>query len=207
MGHFLTPGKIALLCLIDLYTRSNFPNKSIVPVLSFIVRQIGSARDPTSFILTIDQIKAATVGEQSTVIGRSIFDMLLRKLWEVNSLDALKEFFDGLEAILFDTEGPERANIVRTQGTRSPLSKTSVLGCFVRRAALEYARMSFTDSVRLWEEFITYREPTLPLWKKRNLGATAMSFDINLKDIAGADILKRVVYGRLNKETLPSMLP
>ena len=94
-------------------------------------------------------------------------------------------------------DGANKSAAVRVHGEKSPLSKTSVLGCFVRRAALEHTRMAFTDSIMLWKSFILYREPTLLLWKKRNLGAGPLSFDMNLKGLTLEDALFEHVYGRL----------
>ncbi|KAF8476143.1 anaphase-promoting complex subunit 5-domain-containing protein [Kalaharituber pfeilii] len=197
MSRYLTPGKIALLCLVELYAESKFPHQSILPVLSFVLKHIVSPKDTTGFILTLDQIKQATVNEPSAVVGRTIFDLLLKKLWEIDSFDALHSFFTNLETYLIDTEGANRITSVRVHGEKSPLSRTSVLGCFVRRAALEHVRLAFTDAVALWKLFIDYREPTLPLWKKRNLGAGPLSFDVNLKGLSLEDELFNHVYGRL----------
>ena len=197
MSRYLTPGKVALLCLVELYAESRFPNQSILPVLSFVLKHIVSPKGSTGFIVTLDQLKAATVNEPSAVVGRNIFDLLLKKLWEINSLDALHSFFTNLETYLIDTDGTNKGAAVREHGEKSPLSKTSVLGCFVRRAALEHTRMAFTDEIMLWKSFIIYREPTLPEWRKRNLGVGPLSFDINLKGLSLEGALFNHVYGRL----------
>lgn len=197
MSRYLTPGKVALLCLVELYAESKFPNQSILPVLSFALKHIVSPRDSSGFIVTLDQLKLATVNEPSAVVGRNIFDLLLKKLWEISSLDALHSFFTNLETYLIDTDGTNKGSAIRVHGEKSPLSKTSVLGCFVRRASLEHTRMAFTDEIMLWKSFIGYREPTLPEWRKRNLGAGPLSFDVNLKGLSLEDALYKHVYGRL----------
>ena len=197
MSRYLTPGKIALLCLVELYAESRFPNQSVLPVLSFVLKHIVSPKESSGFILTLDQIQQATIHQPSAVVGRTIFDLLLRKLWDINSFDALHSFFTKLETFLVDADGANKSTAVRVHGERSPLSRTSVLGCFVRRAALEHVRLAFTNAVTLWKSFVVYREPTLPLWKKRNLGAGPLSFDVNLKGLSLEDELFNHVYGRL----------
>lgn len=172
-----------------------FPNDSIVPVLSFVVKHLVSPKENTTFILNLEQITAATVGRASTVVGRSIFDLLLRKLWEINSFDALHTFFTDIQGYLVDPESGSKPPI-REHGEKSQLSRASVLGCFVRRAGLEYVRLQFNEAVLLWQSFIQYREPTLSMWKKRNLGAGPLSFDVNLKGMSSNDALVNLVYGQ-----------
>lgn len=70
----------------------------------------------------------------------------------------------------------------------------------MRRAGLEYVRLQFHDAVSLWRSFIQYREPTLSSWKKRNLGAGPLSFDMNLKGLFLQDPLVEQVYGRLREK-------
>lgn len=195
MSRYLTPGKIALLALVELYAESMFPNDSIVPVLSFVVKHLVSPKENTTFILNLEQITAATVGRASTVVGRSIFDLLLRKLWEINSFDALHTFFTDIQGFLVDPESGSKPPI-REHGEKSQLSRASILGCFVRRAGLEYVRLQFNEAVLLWQSFIQYREPTLSMWKKRNLGAGPLSFDVNLKGMSSNDALVNLVYGQ-----------
>ncbi|PWW73845.1 hypothetical protein C7212DRAFT_300781 [Tuber magnatum] len=195
MSRYLTSGKIALLALVELYAESRFPNQSVVPVLSFVIRHLVSPKENAAFILTLERIKSATLHQPSAVVGRTIFDLLLKKLWEINSFDALHTFFANIQTYLIEPERADKSP-VRVHGEKSMLSRTSVLGCFVRRAALEYVRLQFHDAVSLWRSFIAYREPTLAMWKKRNLGAGPMSFDVNLKGLGFGDGVVGVVYGR-----------
>lgn len=168
-------------------------------MLSFVIKHLVSPKENTTFILTLDQIKAATVDRPSAVVGRTIFDLLLKKLWEINSFDALHTFFTEIQTYLVDAENSEKPP-VRVHGERSLLSRASVLGCFVRRAGLEYVRLQFHDAVSLWRSFIQYREPTLSSWKKRNLGAGPLSFDMNLKGLFLQDPIVEQVYGRLREK-------
>lgn len=194
----IASGKIALLALVELYAESRFPNQSVVPVLSFVIRHQVNPKENTAFILTLDHVKAATIDQPSAVVGRTIFDLLLKKLWEINSFDALHTFFANIQTYLVEPERPDKTP-VRVHGEKSMLSRSSVLGCFVRRAALEYVRLQFHDAVALWRSFIQYREPTLSMWKKRNLGAGPLSFDMNLKGLSLNDNLVNQVYGRLKE--------
>ncbi|KAL7267537.1 APC5 protein [Rhizina undulata] len=201
MSRYLTPGKIALLALVEIYTESRFSNRAVLPVLTFIIKHLVSPKENTSFILTLDQLKAATINESSAIVGRNVFDLLLKKLWEINSFDALHTFFDNIQKYLVPPEAiPEDGKApVRLPGAKARLSRTSVLGCFVRRASLEYTRLQFQDAVALWKAFIQYREPSLGIWRKRNLGAGPLSFDINLKGLSVGDELIDQVYGRMKE--------
>jgi len=195
MAKYLTCGKIALLALVSLYTESRFPNQAILPVLSFVIQHLMSAKDDPVFIVTLDQLKEATINQPSAIIGRTVFDLLLKKLWEINSYDALHTFITGLQDLLAD--GKDTTKLVRVNGQRSYLTKNSVLGCFVRRSALEFTRLQFHESLYLWQSFIQYREPTLPMWRKRNPGAGQLSFDTMLEGMSMNDPLVRHLYGRL----------
>src|SRR5690606_1779550 len=105
------------------------------------------------------------------VVGRTVFDLLLKKLWDINSFDSFHDFFSGLNGYLVDAAGASQENKpVRVPGENMLLARTSVLGCYLRRGHVEYVRLAFHEATSAWKAFIVFREPTLPLWKKRNLG-------------------------------------
>lgn len=195
MAKYLTSGKIALLALVSLYAESRFPNQSILPVLTFVLQHLVSSKNNPTFIVTLEQLKTATINQQSAITGRTVFDLLLKKLWEINSYDALHEFITSLQELLADPKDTQK--LVRVDGQRSYLTKTSVLGCFVRRAALEFVRLQFHESLQLWQSFIQFREPTLTMWRKRNPSAGPLSFDSMLDGMSMDDALVQHLYGRL----------
>lgn len=213
MSRYLTPSKIGLLALISLYSDSVVPSAAAVPVLSFLISHIlpaelslsknDSATSPRSSVLSIDAFQKATITHASGIPGRTVWDLLLKKLWEINSVDALHVFFDNLSSLL---EKP-RAQLIGEDGKqvdpkRITLSRGSPLGAFIRRAQLEFTRLQFHDGVMLWKSFVTYRGPTLSLWKRRNPTAGRLSFDSNLEDLHNFDNrLLKLVYSDVMSET------
>lgn len=212
MSRYLTPSKIGLLALISLYTESVVPSAATIPILSFLVfhvlpiSSVDSQNKPflqsRHVTLTIEDFQKATISHVSGIPGRTIWDLLLNKLWELNSLDALHVFFDTLSLLLQRTPEDQQQHAedgIKSNPNRMPLSRASPMGSFVRRAQLEFTRLQFHDGVVLWRHLVVYRAPTLPYWKKRNQGAGHISFDANLQDQHPGlgDRLTDVVYGDL----------
>ncbi|KAI5777394.1 anaphase-promoting complex subunit 5-domain-containing protein [Geopyxis carbonaria] len=197
MSRYLTSGRIALLALVELYAASRLPNRAVLPVVSFVVKHLVTSKDSTTFILTLGQIKEITVGQPSTVVGRTVFDLLLKRLWEINSFDALHSFFIEVSRCAVDTANLSKSEAAKN-GENCIVGRKSILGTFIRRACLEYTRLEFRDAESLWCAFIDFREPSLSIWKKRNLGVGPLSFDMNLKGMTMVDPLFTKVYGRHN---------
>lgn len=212
MSRYLTPSKLGLLALILLYTESVVPSSATVPILSFLVSPLLPTNSETSRIepglqphditLAIDDFQRATISHASGIPGRTIWDLLLHKLWKIDSLDALHVFFDTLSLLLHRTPEEQHKDAedgVDPNPNRMLLSRVSPLGSFVRRAQLEFTRLPIHDGVTLWKTFVAYRAPTLQQWRKRNPTAGNTSFDSNLHedDLALGDPLTDVVYGAL----------
>ena len=209
MSRYLTPAKIGLLALISLYTESVVPSAATIPVLSFLISNIlpiassanGSGIWQDEDIARIDAFQKATKAHSSGIPGRTVWDLLLNKVWRINSLDALHTFFDSLASLLQNSPdvlqrvGEDNSD---SNPNRMLLSRVSPLGAFVRRTQIEFTRLQFHDAITLWKSFIAYRAPTLAQWKKRNPTAGPMSFDINLQDgdLGMEDLLTNLVYGK-----------
>ena len=217
MSRYLTPSKIGLLALIALYTESVVPSAATIPILSFLVSHVlpinssassnEAALRPRDSTLAIDDFQKTTIGYVSGIPGRTIWDLLLNKLWKLNSFDALHVFFDSLSSFL--QKPPEEQQKEAEDGVdqvlnanRMLISRTSPLGVFVRRAQLEFTRLQFHDGVTLWKGFVAYRTPTLAQWKRRNQTAGDTSFDVNLQEdhLGLSDRLTEVIYGELGVE-------
>ena len=211
MPRYLTPSKISLLLLVSLYTDSVVPTAHTIPVLSFIVFHLNpqcssaarvSSSNEFSSDLEIEDFRKATVSLISGIPGRTIWDLFVKKLWEINSFDSLHQFFDSLSSILVKTREEARKDAEQNK-SQSPnqtlLSRTSPLGAFVRRAQLEFTRLQFHDLITLWKNFVVYREPTMSMWRKRNPNAGKNSFDTNLieGDLGSNERLARILYGDL----------
>ena len=213
MSRYLTPSKIGLLSLVSLYTESVVPSAATIPVLSFLVSHIlpvNSATSQDGFLwqsryvtLAVEDLQTATISLISGRPGRTIWDLLLDKLWKLNSFDALQVFFDTLASLLQKTPEEQRRHDAGdgtgSDTNRMRLSRASPMGSFVRRAQLEFTRLQFHDGVTLWTKFVAYRAPTFSQWKKRNHSADHISFDANLREqhLGPGDPLTNVVYGGL----------
>ncbi|PGG98878.1 hypothetical protein AJ79_08754 [Helicocarpus griseus UAMH5409] len=223
MTRYLTPSKISLLAVVSIYTEGVVPNSAIVPVLSFLVSHLlpippppSSNPNPSTISSTtltpqdkihaipITAFETATSSLPSSIPGRTVWDLLLKKLWNLDCSDALDEFFASVSSMLVKTREEQiadRNNGIAPQTGRMLLSRSSPLGAFVRRAQLEYTRLQFHDAVALWKGFVKYRLPTQLVWAKRNpLGSQAV-VDVNLLEL-GLDLtspLAEVVYGPLEE--------
>ncbi|EEH34834.1 anaphase-promoting complex protein [Paracoccidioides lutzii Pb01] len=211
MGRYLTPSKIALLALVSVYTEGAVPNSAIVPVLSFLISHLLPLR-PSALTtsqdkrhaIPIQDFEAATLHLASSIPGRTVWDLLLKKLWHLNCSDELDDFFICISEMLMKTREEQiynRDNGIAPETGRMLLSRSSPLGAFVRRAQLEYSRLQFHDAMALWRGFIKYRLPTYQLWVKRNPLDSQMAVDINLVEL-GLDLtspLAKVVYGELEE--------
>jgi anaphase-promoting complex subunit 5 len=131
--------------------------------------------------------------------GRTLLDVFLKRLWEINSFDALHHLFDSLGVLL--AKGAEE-NEEEAEEEHPPelilLSKTSPLGAFVRRARLEFTRLQFDDAMKLWSAFITYRAPTAQ-WTKWIAGLASTGADSNISQMGlqPGDTLFEIAYGHL----------
>lgn len=216
------PSDMGLLALVALYTEGAVPSAGIIPVLSFLASHTGvdSAKESSSpqacwqkaqdDIHLVNSVKAfetlllpfpAAIG----VPGRRLWDLFVAKLWAIDSLDALHEFFD-TQATLLATKDEIRLMVEPEDGvqsTRVPLMSNSPLAMFVRRAHLEFNRLHFEDASNLWKDFIVYRHPTASAWTRRKPSSSPARFD-SVLDISepdwgeGAPSIEFIAYGDLS---------
>ena len=201
MARFLTPAKIGLLALIELYTDAEVATSATVPVLSFLVSHIlppilasplnapkTQTSGPQNFLIAIQQFEdlLAEYPTSSGLPGRSLWHLFLKKLWDVDSLDALHIFFEHRSHLLVKSREELQKDAEMGIPPPSPemilLSRTSPFGTFVRRAQLEFFRLKFHDALNLWKSFVAYRQTTLSSWRKRNPEAGHWSFDVVLNE-------------------------
>lgn len=223
MARYLTPAKVGLLALLELYADEAVPSDAVMPVLSFITSHIldHGASDPSSTQATRWDKAERTVslvigmkdferllGSYPFVMGmpgRRLWDQFLGKLWDINSLNALEEFFDRIASLLAKTKEERRK--LAEEGAQEEedgikLSPNSPYGSFVRRARLEFQRLMFHDCAELWREFVRYRQPTAHYLRRKNPAFDRLSFDNVLLrgekeewDPDGVSALAAVVYG------------
>lgn len=149
---------------------------------------------------TLLQFFPAAVG----LPGRRLWDLFLGKLWAIDSLDTLHQYFDELPSLLATKEDirrmvePEGA----TSSTKIPLMLNSPFALFVRRAHLEFSRLPFSEAAGLWKHFIVYRQPTAAAWMRRSPSSSTLSFD-KVLEVSGPDwaegaaSIEAITYGDL----------
>lgn len=209
MSRYLTPAKIGLLATVSLYADSVVPTAATIPVLSFIVpyllpsngldsgTELSDAGNSTA--ISIEDLQRATIKHASGIPGRTLWDLLLKKLWEINSFDAMHVFFDSIGLLLLKSQEEQQRDGDFQDARRMHFSRTSPFGMFVRRAQLEFTRLQLHDGITLWKNFVMYRSTTLSMWRRRNPGAGKFSFDTNLTDgqLGNDDRMLAILYGDL----------
>ena len=202
MSRFLTPFKIGLLAIISIYAERKVPTAAAVPVLSLLIRHVlpfnskDSASPEEIDVLTIHELQDKLVNQPSGVPGRTLWDWVLKKLWETDSLDSLHVFFDSTRGLLAKTREEllkEREAGSEQQAGQIRLSRTSPLGIFVRRSQVEFTRLQFDDCIALWKSFANYREPTRTIWRRRNPDVARTGLDANLMS-TGNEVVHQVLY-------------
>ena len=177
MTRYLTPSKLCLLELIDLYVSDQIPIGAKRNVLSFISSQTVVPSEHDSVNLE-DKYRHATSSLSSLaetlshwpseVPGRSTYDALLQRLWQLEGLDSLHVLFQQLSELFVPPSTPDQSEGANAQAR---LSKASPLGQFVRRCHVEFTRLQFGDIQALWSAFAAYRAPSYATWSSRNPGA------------------------------------
>jgi anaphase-promoting complex subunit 5 len=211
--RYLTAQKISLLVLVRLYCSSALPSSATIPILSFILshsvsssassarsrRLFGSASSDHDTTFSIDVFEDVLQGHASSMPGRTLLDLFLKHMWEMNSFDALHDLVDNLGELLITP--PPVDNQEDASSDRIYLSKTSPLGAFVRRARLEFTRLQFDDAMKLWSAFVKYRAPTAQ-WTKRLAGIASSGVDRVAAELGlrPGDDLYEIAYGHLEDQ-------
>lgn len=225
MTRFLTPAKIGLLILIELYTDAIVPTASTIPILSFIINQILPATHPKAtqrfadkshslpFVLDLKAFETLLKTDYPSAAGlpgRSLWDHFLKKLWGIDSLDALHVFFARRQHLLAknreDVRQDGEMGIPPPSADMILLSQTSPFGSFVRKANVEFERLRFGDTVALWTSLLHWRHVTKSYWSKRHAGLSQWSGDKALHEgieewgSNNADMLASIAYGITEEE-------
>ncbi|KAL6880920.1 anaphase-promoting complex subunit 5 domain-containing protein [Trichoderma novae-zelandiae] len=197
MARYLTPAKVGLLVLVELYVEEAIPSDAVVPVLSFIASHLigydsngpatsqatrwKKAERAVGLVISIKDFEKllSSYPFLKGLPGKRLWDQFLNKLWGIDSLYALEAFFGHISSAL-----PRTKEDLRKEGLDPDqpepgvkLSPNSPLGAFVRRARLEYQRLHFHDCTELWKDFVRYRQPTSHYQKRKNPEFSRYSFD------------------------------
>ncbi|KAI1449136.1 anaphase-promoting complex subunit 5-domain-containing protein [Annulohypoxylon stygium] len=232
MSRFLNPAKIGLLALIELYANKAVPTSSIVEVLSFITSHLidtaptssntesrwKRAETTVSLVISIADFEKVLAPHTaaSGIPGRSLWYAFLDRLWKIDSLDALHEFFERCSDLLAKTKDELRRD--EQEGLPIPgpevilLSRNSPFGAFVRRSQLEFTRLRFHDAFELWKDFVKYRQTTAAYYRKKTPSFQRLSFDHVLlagenEWGPGVEDVASVAYGDMLRDDASSTLP
>ncbi|CAJ2503963.1 Uu.00g113570.m01.CDS01 [Anthostomella pinea] len=234
MSRFLNPAKIGLLALIELYTDRAVSTSSIVDVLSFITSHLidsdassastnpelrwSRAESTVSLVISIANFEKVLIPHTaaSGMPGRSLWYVFLEKLWKIDSLDALHEFFEHCSFLLAKTKDELRRDAELGVPPPGPevvlLGRNSPFGAFVRRSQLEFTRLRFHDAFELWKDFVKYRQTTAAYYRKKTPSFQRLSFDNVLlageSDWgSGVEEVASVAYGEMLRDDPNSTLP
>lgn len=233
MSRFLTPAKVGLLALIELYVEKAVPISATVDVLSFVTSHLidsdttryannnshwAKAESTVRLVISIADFEKVLSphAAASGIPGRSLWYVFLDKLWKINSLDALHEFFERRGDLLARTKEEQRREAEMGIEPPSPetivLSRNSPFGAFVRRAQLEFNRLRFEHAYELWKDFVKYRQTTAAYYRKKTPSFQRLSFDNVLLEGEhawgeGLDAIANVAYGDMLRDDPNSTLP
>jgi anaphase-promoting complex subunit 5 len=233
MSRFLTPAKIGLLALIELYVEKAVPISAMVDVLSFVTSHLmdadtrrpangsshwAKAENTVRLVISIADFEKVLSphAAASGIPGRSLWYVFLDKLWKINSLDALHEFFERREQLLVKTKEEQRREVEMNIPQPSPevilLSRNSPFGAFVRRTQLEFSRLRFEHTYQLWKDFVKYRQTTAAYYRKKTPSFQRLSFDNVLLEGehtwgSGLEAIANVAYGDMLRNDPTSTLP
>lgn len=218
MTRFLTSSKVGLLALIELYTENAVPTASAIPILNFIVNQIlpstikiqsrnSSATESLPFLLDLHSFETLLAAHPSAagLPGRTLWDKFLEKLWAIDSLNALHEFFANRTNILAKNPEDVKRDSEAGNSSLSPntimLSRTSPFGSFVRRSKIEFDRLRFSDALELWGAFAKWRQESKVYWIRKNGAKGRWAGDQALEEgeadwgPEATDMLQLIAYG------------
>lgn len=227
MTRYLTPSKIGLLVLIELYTDGIVSTSSTISILSFIlaqllpsssVKQYGRASATPQYPvldLEIFEILLKSHSAGGGHPGRTLWDHFLAKLWKIDSLDALHEFFARLNNLLAksreDIKKDGEMGIPPPSGDMILLSRISPFGSFLRKAKIEFERLKFGDVLQLWTSFMRWRQPSKAYWARRGRGVGNWAGDKVLAEgeeewgLDETETLAHIAYGGLEEDASGSV--
>ncbi|KAK9760631.1 APC5 protein, partial [Basidiobolus ranarum] len=142
---FLTSHKIAVLILIDEYTRNlswdTEVNQSLVFFLMSEIQNAGHDKDKKTMMVNF-YTQLENMVSQS---GDSIRNILVARLEELETPNDLYDFFKDLQKLI-RSEDPE----VAEEFEELLLERDSVFGVFVRRAQLAFCKLPFDEVSNLY---------------------------------------------------------
>ncbi|CAD0086781.1 unnamed protein product [Aureobasidium vineae] len=212
MSRFLTPSKICILLLVQLYRDGNVPSKSTIPLLSFISKHtihrspLNTSNQNPLTPPSIEDFELLLGSHESAVPGRSLYHLFVDHLWAIHDFVTFTAFLQDQTSVTASLE--EQAEGSKAKFVCSP---TSPIGQFARRCHLESVRLQFSDAYQLWEDLVVFREPTKSNYVERNPKSPYAS---HYPDAASANLLQpdqanasAILLDRMNKQDGRPVVP
>ena len=189
MGRFLTPPKIALLVLAQIYIKGSVPPSGAAKVLDILLSGILFDANPSERVSiheddSILSIERALAGQPSVVPGKTVWDIFLKHLWAIDCADGLEWFISEMTQHL----GKTREELLKDRDEGIPpeppgkVVRASPLGMFIRRCSIEYMKIQFQENIAIWIDLVSYRMPTKNAFMRRHPQSIRNAFDSTLAD-------------------------
>lgn len=177
MPRFLTPARVCLLVALEVYTQDTLPTlptQSALALLDLISQHVVSIGDSPGGDV---QEKCAFASSDITYFadrlrllpsnmpGRSVYDLLVVRLWQFNSVDSLHDFTETMSHYRIR---PSPSRDPFTAPSPAAFTAGSPFGQHIRRCWVEFTRLQFEDAEALWKAFVAYREPSHRDWEVKN---------------------------------------
>lgn len=170
MSRYLTPARISLVVLIELYITDQLPTSQRIRVLDFIASWLNTAsttdinRCPAhdTIFQDVSSWKEKLSQWPSSVPGRNAYDLFLTRLFELNGPDSIDQLVQKAQALV----APVTPAV--DDGGNIKVSRCSPLGQFLRRCNVEFTRLQLIDSLALWRALYDYRVSQWDHWASRH---------------------------------------
>jgi anaphase-promoting complex subunit 5 len=208
MSRYITPSKLAQLVLLGIYVRGNVPNDALIAVLAFVSARIHhySATAGNGASPPVYRSAPATMDDFLHMMkpfdglpGRTLHMLFLDALWAIKTLEDLHDFFREMVDFFkkpYEPSEDEDEDSSEEVDKMYLLDGLSPIGMFVRRTYLEFVRLQFDDTAKLWVSFVKFRQPTDAKWQKlpdlRRLDPTFAELGVQADSI-----MPGIVYGRV----------
>jgi anaphase-promoting complex subunit 5 len=208
MSRYITASKLAQLVLLGVYIRGKVPNDALVAVLAFVSARLHHYSATASKASTPPAYRSApaTIDDFLNMMkpfdslpGPTLQEVFLDAMWAIKTLEDLHDFFREMVDFFKKPYEPSESEDEETGGEVDNMyliDGLSPIGMFVRRTYLEFVRLQFDDTAKLWVSFVKYRQPTDTKWQKlpdlRRLDPTFAELGVQ-----GDSIMPAILYGRL----------
>lgn len=153
----LSPHKITLLILINIYCNNKIPRTSLKSVLTLLINLIsnGSLFEGEELVVipTVEDLfkRFSDNGMESACL-------ILDDLWNINSVEDLDSKLGNIYGLIVGSD------VVFSDDNVRKISSRSLLGGFIYKVVTAFRLLKFEEVYLLYEAFVDYREPTREMY-------------------------------------------